>query len=344
MNDGLPSPTQLWGPATETDDGFDDVEDRLDDLFLFSQPEPPEPHASEQERPMMGLRQFLQSLEAYTAAPGPSDDDLSLQQSKPSEEQTTLLGAQARPSDEPADVSDDLYLDDSNLGTDLWPGICNEGPIHIDDSDDEPMPGLTGGDVVMEDVGPIIEDADAVDEFWKRVEQQQGRHKRRRMTTKRSSEAPAPHPKMGLKHHAAARGVTPRQMRDMLRCGLPMLLLNALVFLAAVHPIAQRDVACGEFFSGVGHVASAFVEHNLKATEYDIARNPLFEDINSSEGFLSVLNMIRAIQPGGLGHWGTVCSSWVYLCRSSTSRTLSRPLGDRSLVVVRAQETTWFHV
>ena len=174
-----------------------------------------------------------------------------------------LLVAQARPSDEPANKSDVLYLDDSDLGTDLWPEFCKEGSIIIDDSDDEPMPGLTGGDVVMEDVGPIIEDADAVDEFWKRVEQQQGRHKRRRMTTKQASEAPAPHPKMGLKHHAAARGVTPRQMRDMLRCGLPMLLLNALGFLAAVHPIAQRDVACGEFFSGVGHVASAFVEHNL---------------------------------------------------------------------------------
>ena len=38
--------------------------------------------------------------------------------------------------------------------------------------------------------------------------------------------------------------------------------------------------------------------------------------------------------PMGVTHWGTVCSTWVWMCRATTKRSWAEPLGDTSLECV----------
>ena len=49
--------------------------------------------------------------------------------------------------------------------------------------------------------------------------------------------------------------------------------------------------------------------------------------LSQSEGFLTALWMCMGMKVGGLCHWGTVCSSWVFMSRSSSGRTAGHPWG-----------------
>ena len=53
-------------------------------------------------------------------------------------------------------------------------------------------------------------------------------------------------------------------------------------------------------------------------------------------GFLVALLYALKFEKGGLEHWGTVCSSWVWMCRSVSRRTAWNPLGDQSRDFVMA--------
>ena len=145
---------------------------------------------------------------------------------------------------------------------------------------------------------------------------------------------------MKLTHAAASRGVTSAALKRMLMCGLPLVLVNALCFLQAVMPFSPDHVTdMSELFSGAGHVALPF---KPRAAEFDIERSPM-ENINSPEGFLTALRVVRDTNHRsgrrGTNHWGTVCSTWVYLSRSSTGRSLAFPLGNVNQPVVRQANT-----
>ena len=72
----------------------------------------------------------------------------------------------------------------------------------------------------------------------------------------------------------------------------------------------------------------------MRASRFDINRDNLMEDILQPEGWLTSIKLVRNVRRGGLCHYATVCSTWIYLCRASTSRSTSRPLGDTSLEYV----------
>ena len=163
--------------------------------------------------------------------------------------------------------------------------------------------------------------------------------KRRRITGKQTFdlESIARPPRTRIKNAAASRGVTAPEFKRMLLVGLPLVLLNCLCFLHAVVPAqAEAAVACAEMFSGAGHVALPF---KPRAAEFDINRGDM-EDVNSAAGFLTALRVIRDVdhevgRKRGMSHWGTVCSSWIYLCRASTERSLASPLGNTKKLNVR---------
>ena len=133
---------------------------------------------------------------------------------------------------------------------------------------------------------------------------------------------------------AACRNLTVEQFLGMLNAGLPMVILNVLYWLAKNRPIARQN-SCVEFFSGAAVITKAFKEKGHVASEYDNQRSAIQEDILTCEGMLTCLEHARGIVQGGLAHWATVCSSWVWMCRGATHRTASRPEGDPKVRCVR---------
>lgn len=94
-----------------------------------------------------------------------------------------------------------------------------------------------------------------------------------------------------------------------------------------------------EFFSGVGSVHRAFAQRGFCAAGFDIINvpdHPEFQSITTDCGFMSALQLIRRLRTArGLSHWATVCSSWIWMSRSSTKRSIENPLGNLASEPVR---------
>ncbi len=139
--------------------------------------------------------------------------------------------------------------------------------------------------------------------------QNMNKHKRRRLSRKL---APPQTPQYKLKHHAAARGISSGALLRMLKCGLPLILINAFVFLQTVSPMAPEDrLDAVDFYAGEGRIAESFIEVERAAAEFDILRHFLHENILTPEGLLTALKLVRN-SARGFNAYGTLCSSWVY--------------------------------
>ena len=86
-------------------------------------------------------------------------------------------------------------------------------------------------------------------------------------------------------------------------------------------------------------VAGAFRNGNYKAAVFDIRRHKVMESMLTAEGLLSALSMAHQTLPFGLNHWATVCSSWIFLVRGSSGRSIAQPLGTTSIKWVHEANT-----
>ena len=85
---------------------------------------------------------------------------------------------------------------------------------------------------------------------------------------------------------------------------------------------------CVEYFCGRGMVHKSMMEsYGFNVKGYDIAHGK-DEDLNSPRGWITALLWCLRIHTEGLAWLGTVCSSWVCVCRASTRRSLANPRGD----------------
>ena len=115
--------------------------------------------------------------------------------------------------------------------------------------------------------------------------------------------------------------------RRLFRMGWPIVCFNLLIVMN--HGLGQpaEDLACVEYYSGIGSVAHAWEQHGFKAVEYDVNRNQMYENMLTAPGFLTALTHARRLAPGALAHFATVCSTWVFMSRSCTGRTEAMPYG-----------------
>ena len=144
-------------------------------------------------------------------------------------------------------------------------------------------------------------------------------------------------PGQKLGHYARARGISALSLWLMMISGLPLVLINALAFVEATS--SHDRVHCSEYFSGEEMVAGAFRNGNYKAAVFDIRRHKVMESMLTAEGLLSALSMAHQTLPYGLDHWATACSSWIFLARASSGRSLAQPLGRTSIKWVREANT-----
>ncbi len=122
--------------------------------------------------------------------------------------------------------------------------------------------------------------------------------------------------------------------QHLLDFNLPKALLRVLFLLAQVpgcHDHLPQGVHAVEFFAGKHRICKAFRMKGAQSIPYDKYTIDNRMDMNSSVGFALALLLVLAVRPGGLIWMAPVCSSWVFINRSTSMRSALNPCGDRSL-------------
>ena len=90
------------------------------------------------------------------------------------------------------------------------------------------------------------------------------------------------------------------------------------------------NLDCVDFFAGVGRVTQECKDLGLKAVSYE-RDNSTWEDFLSPIGLVVAMILVMRLKQGGLSHWGTVCSSWIWISRNTMGRSTYNPLGFNSV-------------
>ena len=155
--------------------------------------------------------------------------------------------------------------------------------------------------------------------------------KRRRIHGKQAPRPASPERLWGEASVAVLIGVRLTVYRRMKCLGCPLLLFELLKCVAAAQAVTNADYSplmLFEVFCGVAAITRAFQNGGFLSTGYDILADPHHNNLNSSSGFVYALVMaLRLDEADGLMWLATVCSSWVWMARGSTGRTMDLPLG-----------------
>ena len=131
-------------------------------------------------------------------------------------------------------------------------------------------------------------------------------------------------------------GLQAKHYRRLKRLRAPVIMWQLLWYIAtAMEPgRVQQDVQCIEYYAGVGRVAKAFATAGLQSLTYAVNDDPLCQDFLSPQGMITATTYAMRLVRGGLAHWGTVCSSWVWISRSTTGRSAENIQGYRDRLPV----------
>ena len=91
---------------------------------------------------------------------------------------------------------------------------------------------------------------------------------------------------------------------------------------------------CIEFFAGVMSIARAFARAGFASLPYDI-KYSRWHDILAPEGMAYALFAASRVRRGGFAMLAPLCSPWVWLCRSTSERSIWNPLGNVRHAFVR---------
>ena len=118
-------------------------------------------------------------------------------------------------------------------------------------------------------------------------------------------------------------GFTPEQAAVLALFGLPRCVWLILAIMHRSSDFANH-VALDfvELFLGQAACTNAFLKAGCRAIPYDVFNDVRYQDLNCVLGMISALQHMRQLAPGyGLVWFGAVCSTWVFMTRSSTMRT-----------------------
>ena len=127
----------------------------------------------------------------------------------------------------------------------------------------------------------------------------------------------------------------PGKVRDLKL--IPRQFLNIVLMLMYVQgPGILCQVDCVELFAGCHSITNGMRGLDYSAVSLDMATVSEHDDLNTSKGFLRAITYVLGMKPGGLLWAAPPCSSWVWLSRGSTGRSLENPMGQTSYGRVRA--------
>ena len=130
-------------------------------------------------------------------------------------------------------------------------------------------------------------------------------------------------------------GISASCVRRMKRTKAPQILFSllSLIFMMNGGPV-KRSVHGLDMFYGVAKVEASFLSKGLSALGYDMVRNPTRQNILHDDGMATLLVWALMVIQFGYSHWGTLCSSWIWMCRSVTERSFMTPLGRADIPFV----------
>ena len=129
--------------------------------------------------------------------------------------------------------------------------------------------------------------------------------------------------------------------------GLPLIIIQCLVMLqfvadkfmveltAAIGKAANKGLDALEYFAGCAVVTAALRARKYVTLPLDIVINKWLHNMSEPEGFAYSLWAATQAIPGALCMLAPVCSSWVWVCRSSSGRRKNNPMGNLALPWVR---------
>ena len=134
-------------------------------------------------------------------------------------------------------------------------------------------------------------------------------------------------------------GVSDAVFRRLLLSGAPLQLFQMLFFIASTTMIGQ-DVDFVDYYAGVGRLTQSFRNAGYSALRFEFNDGGADQNALSSHGMLTQLvYALRCFDGTALTHWGTVCSSWVWICRATSGRSEVNPLGFLDRKPVREGNT-----
>ena len=133
---------------------------------------------------------------------------------------------------------------------------------------------------------------------------------------------------------AEVLGLSTADIKFLVAMRAPLILWQCLWFMKMTMGVVCRDLLCLDAFAGLGHVAAQWTRENMCACTYEILDDMENENILSPRGFLRLLLLCMRLARGGMAHWGTVCSSWVWICRGTSKRSSFNWAGDTSRTFV----------
>jgi hypothetical protein len=110
--------------------------------------------------------------------------------------------------------------------------------------------------------------------------------------------------------------------------GVPVILMQVLAMLFDTMGVIPRDLHCLDMFAGEESVRKAWTRRGYAAVGYEILKGGESMDLNSGAGFVTAVIFIMRLVVNGFSSWGTVCSSWIWVCLSTSKRSQQNPLGD----------------
>ena len=125
----------------------------------------------------------------------------------------------------------------------------------------------------------------------------------------------------------------PEPIMEVLRrpeCIKAPLVLQATIMLIMLTTNISRWVDSLETFAGKHEVTSAMRRHGYAAIAYELLLDRDSMDIMTGLGFSTCLSLALMCKDGAFSMNAPVCSTWVFMSRSSTGRTSWKPLGNGS--------------
>ena len=133
----------------------------------------------------------------------------------------------------------------------------------------------------------------------------------------------------GWESRVAAYGLDPVSFRWLCNLGAPVGFFNVLHWLRASFG-SREDLRCIDGFAGAARIFSAFSAAGLPSAAYDLDNDPVLQNILSAPGFITLVQWCRRLKAfESFSSWGVLCSSWIFMSRSSTGRRPYNVEGER---------------
>ena len=124
--------------------------------------------------------------------------------------------------------------------------------------------------------------------------------------------------------------ISARAYRQLRRAVLPLIFWQLLFFISSTN-VPLPPIRLLDYYAGQGLILEEALKRGVAGLSFEINDNKIMEDALTPQGqitqFVFALRLQEHYQ--SLAHWGTVCSSWIWMSRSSTGRAIVQPLGDR---------------